>query len=293
MTFFLGQMVLKLTEKQDMNELIPSLMWVCPLVFAFGTQLYYLINKKGLVKFISDWSQFELQLIKSLPGYKEQHERSRKIYSIVYRTQLIMQCFLLVLYICLLILPETTNEQQHNWWTLPSNASSSQQLFMMHHPQLCRFVHPLFFVLIHVISMMFAAVFVPLADLVPSLFYSHAATAIHALVDAIQQSELKLLTKELEGNHGPIESDLHRIFSLYERIRSTVKQADDFFGSIVILNHGLTLFMIVTFGFSLIFWKEAFAYNVVMQVVVLIAYIFRLTISLKLMGRLYSSSDPL
>ena len=299
MTFFLGQMILKLTEKQDMNELIPSLMWVCPLVFAFGTQLYYLINKKGLVKFISDWSQFELQLILSLPGYKEQHERSLKIYSAVYQTQLIMQCFLLVLYICLLIIPETTNEQQHDWWTLPSNASSSRQLFMMHHPQLCRFVHPLFFVLIHIVSMMFAAVFVPLADLVPSFVYSHAATAIHALADAIHQIESKLVTKEsMRANEHQelplrIESDLHSIFLLYEGIRSMVKRADDLFGSIVVFNHGLTFSMIVTFAFSLIFVKEALVYNIAMQVVLLIAFIIRIAISLKLMGRLHSSVDPL
>ena len=305
MTFFLGQMGLKLAEKQDMNELIPSLMWVCPLVFAFGTQLYYLINKKRLVQFISDWSQFEVDLIKSLPGYKEQHERSHKIYSVVYRTQLVMQCFLLILFICLLILPETTTEQQHDFWTLPNNASSSRQLFMMHHPQLCRAVHPLFFVLIHIVSMMFAAVFVPLADLVPSFVYSHAATAIHALADAIQQIESKLLTKGprenvqeslgtgTERGSAQIESDLHRIFSLYEGVRAMVKRADDLFGSIVVFNHGLTFSMIVTFAFSLIFIKEALAYNIVMQVVLLVAFIIRIAISLKLMGRLHSSVDPL
>ena len=297
MTFFLGQMGLKLAEKQDMNELIPSLMWVCPLVFAFGTQLYYLINKKGLVQFISDWSQFEVDLIKSLPGYKEQHERSHKIYSVVCRTQLVMQCFLLILFICLLILPETTTEQQHDFWTLPNNASSSRQLFMMHHPQLCRAVHPLFFVLIHIVSMMFAAVFVPLADLVPSFVYSHAATAIHALADAIQQNESISMKGPKDDRQEPpsvkIESDLHHIFSLYEQIRAMVKRADDLFGPIVIFNHGLTFFMIVTFGFSLIFWKEALAYNVVMQVVVFVAYIIRIVISLKLMGRLHSSADPL
>jgi len=151
--------------------------------------------------------------------------------------------------------------------------------------------------LIHIISVMFAAVFVPLADLVPSFVYSHAATAIHALADATQQNESISMKGPKEDRQEPppakIESNLHRIFFLYEQVRAMVKRADDLFGPIVIFNHGLTFFMIVTFGFSLIFWKEALAYNVVMQVVVFVAYIIRIVISLKLMGRLHASADPL
>jgi hypothetical protein len=292
MIFFLGQMIFKLQHKQDMNELIPSLMWVCPLVFAFGTQIYYLIYNEGLTMFIHNWSQLESKLI-TLPNYRDQHERSQKTYSYVYLTQLIMQFVLLILYICLLILPETTDEQQHDWWTLPANASSSQQLFMMHYSQFCYYIDPFFFVLIHIVSMIFGAVFVPLADLVPSFVYVHATTAIYALTDAIQQFQTNISAEEIEILPAQIESDLHRFFSLYEGIRELVKRADDLFGSIVIFNHGLTFFMIVVFGFSLIFWKEALAYNVIMQLVILFALVIRIIISLKLMGRLHSSTDPL
>ena len=332
MAFFLCQMGLKLQDKQDMNELIPSLMWVCPLVFAFGTQLFYLVHNKRLVVFIRNWRQLEVQL-NALPNYRDQHERSQKIYSVVYLIKLILQLGLLTLYICLLILPETANDQQHDWWTLPANVSSSRQLFMMHYPQLYNYAHPFFFVLVHIFSMIFATLFVPLADLVPSLIYGHAATAVHALRSAIQQVEcdLDVLTNRNKNkeqssqadhsnsnhhqNHhqneptaadveaagtaavspssSQIESDLHRIFSLYEGIRVMVKRADDLFGFIVVFNHGLTFLMIVIFAFSLVFWNEALSYNVAMQVTILIAFIIRIAISLKLMVRLHSSFDPL
>ena len=321
MVFFLFQMGLKLKDKQDMNELIPSLMWVCPLVFAFGTQLFYLVHNKQLVVFIRHWRELEVEL-NALPNYRDQHERSQKIYSAVYLIKLVLQLGLLTLYICLLILPETANDQQHDWWTLPANVSSSRQLFMMHYPQLTTVAHPFFFVLVHIFSMIFATLFVPLADLVPSLIYGHAATAVHALRSATQQVELNLddlanqKKKKKEGqednqNQEPaadaeaaaesfavtsssqIESDLHRIFSLYEGIRVMVKRADDLFGFIVVFNHGLTFLMIVTFAFSLVFWKEAFLYNVAMQVAILVAFVIRIAISLKLMVRLHSASDPL
>ena len=278
-----------------MNELVPSLMWVCPLVFAFGTQIYYLIHNEELAIFIRNWNKLETKLI-ALPNYIEQHERSQKTHSSVYLIQLIMQSVLLILYICLLILPETTDEQQHDWWTLPANASSSQQLFMMHYPQFCYSIHPLFLVLIHIFSMVFATVFVPLADLVPSLVYDHAATAIQALTDSIQQFQTTMTqrSEEIEIPPSPTEElDLHRIISLYEGIREKVKRADDLFGSIVVFNHGLTFLMVVVFCFSLIFWKEALAYNIIMQLAILFALLIRITISLKLMGRLHSTADPL
>ena len=141
MIFFLVQMALKFRDKQDMNELIPSLMWVSPLVFAFGTQLYYLIHNDQLVLFIRNWKKLEVEL-NCLPNYKDQHERSQKIYSAVYLIKLILQCCLLTLYICLLVLPESVD---HGWWTLPANVSSSRQLFMMHYKELCHYVHPIFF----------------------------------------------------------------------------------------------------------------------------------------------------
>ena len=97
-------------------------------------------------------------------------------------------------------------------------------------------------------------------------------------------------------NNQQIESDLHLIFSLYEGIHVMVEQTDDLFGFIVIfINHGLTFFMICTFGFSIVFCKEVFAYNnLAVQVAsILVAYVIRIAISLKLMGRLHSSADPL
>ena len=314
MIFFLVQMGLKLNHKQDMNELIPSLMWVCPLVFAFGTQLYYLIHNEELVLFIRNWRELEVEL-NSLPNYKDQHERSQKIYSAVYLTKLILQCCLLTLYIALLIIPQSSYEHQqlqlqqeekdhHGWWTLPANVTSSRQLFMMHYKELCHYAHPIFFAMVHIVSMIFATVFVPLADLVPSLVYCHAATAVHALQNAIQLVDSNLNNLKTAGfepgdvEPAPppppqIESDLHRIFSLYEGIRVMVKRTDSLFGFIVVFNHGLTFFMICTFGFSLVFWKEDLAYNLAMQVAILIAFVIRITISLKLMVRLHSSSDPL
>ena len=51
--------------------------------------------------------------------------------------------------------------------------------------------------------------------------------------------------------------------------------------------------MVVVFCFSLIFWKEALAYNIIMQLAILFALLIRITISLKLMGRLHSTADPL
>ena len=275
-------------------------MWVCPLVFAFGTQLFYLINNQELVLFIRKLRQFEVQL-NSLPNYKDEHDRSQKIYSTVYLTKLILQCGLLTLYICLLILPESVDQQMnHGWWTLPANVSSSRQLFMMHYKELCHYAHPIFFAMVHIVSMIFATVFVPLADLVPSLVYCHAATAVHALQNAIQLVDSNLDNRmnttglEQEGMKPPsqIESDLHRIFSLYEEIRVMVKRTDSLFGFIVVFNHGLTFFMICIFGFSFVFWKEELAY-VAMQVAIVIAFLIRITISLKLMVRLHSSSDPL
>ena len=256
-------------------------MWVSPLVFAFGTQLYYLIHNDQLVLFIRNWKKLEVEL-NCLPNYKDQHERSQKIYSAVYLIKLILQCCLLTLYICLLVLPESVD---HGWWTLPANVSSSRQLFMMHYKELCHYVHPIFFAAVHIVSMIFATVFVPLADLVPSLVYCHAATAVHALQNAIQQID--------DDACQLLAVQIHRIFCLYEEIRVMVKRTDDLFGFIVIFNHGLTFFMICTFGFSLVFWKEELAYNLAMQVVILVAYLFRIGISLKLMVRLHSSFDPL
>ena len=289
-------------------------MWVCPLVFAFGTQLYYLIHNEELVLFIRNWRELEVEL-NSLPNYKDQHERSQKIYSAVYLTKFILQCCLLTLYIALLIIPQSSYEHQqlqlqqeekdhHGWWTLPTNVSSSRQLFMMHYKELCHYAHPIFFAMVHIVSMIFATVFVPLADLVPSLVYCHAATAVHALQNAIQLVDSNLNNLKTAGfepgdvEPAPppppqIESDLHRIFSLYEGIRVMVKRTDSLFGFIVVFNHGLTFFMICTFGFSLVFWKEDLAYNLAMQVAILIAFVIRIIISLKLMVRLHSSSDPL
>ena len=192
-----------------MNELIPSIMWVCPLVFAFGTQLYYLIHNEELVLFIRNWRELEVEL-NSLPNYKDQHERSQKIYSAVYLTKLILQCCLLTLYIALLIIPQSSYEHQqlqlqqeekdhHGWWTLPANVTSSRQLFMMHYKELCHYAHHIFFAMVHIVSMIFATVFVPLADLVPSLVYCHAATAVHALQNAIQLVDSNLNNLKTAG----------------------------------------------------------------------------------------------
>jgi len=249
------------------------------------------------------------------PNYRDQHERSQKIYSAVYLIKLVLQLGLLTLYICLLILPKTANEQQHDWWTLPANVSSSRQLFMMHYRQLTTVAHPFFFVLVHFFSMIFATLFVPLADLVPSLIYGHAATAVHALRSATQQAELNLddlanqkkkKKEEQENNQNQepadaeaaveaatesvvtssqIESDLHRIFSLYEGIRVMVKRADDQSRTDLLNDCHVRFFARLL--------EKSVRVQIVMQVVILIAFVIRIIISLKLMVRLHSASDPL
>ena len=63
MTFFLVQMGVKVQNKQDMNELIPiRLIWLCPLIFAFGTQLFYLVRNKRIVTFLRKWKELEVDL---------------------------------------------------------------------------------------------------------------------------------------------------------------------------------------------------------------------------------------
>lgn len=98
-------MGVKVQNKQDMNELIPiSLMWLCPiLIFAFGTQLFYLVRSKRIVTFIRKWKELEVDL-NSLANYRDHQKRSQKIYSAVNIFKLVLQLSLLTLHICLLVL---------------------------------------------------------------------------------------------------------------------------------------------------------------------------------------------
>ena len=287
MAFLFGQLLVEMWRMETFHSIMPNLIWFIWMPSAFATHIDYLWHRSRYLAFFTEWKTMELIFLPEDVGLKE---RKSKMFIFYYAGQCFYN-FGLVGAVAFTL--------------FGSEPRLEHPLTMSDNPQLSNVLPPSLLNAIHFMATSICIVFMLLMDVVPTLVYCNAARAVQLLRDdvymAINEKSDDGLGHCCKNNQQGYKgynninerTDIQQIWHRYEYLRKLVKRADSLFGPIMILNQGITFFIICALFFTLIVnFKELSINEAILYLSALIGCLFRMISAVGLMSQLHGTEEP-
>jgi len=241
-----------------------------PLIIFTWTR--YLLRRVQMVAFFNDWKKMEEQLISA--GLNDCTSIQKVRFAVYTLYTSFGLCFFFSFVVILI--------------TSPQNLDTTDIIFY-YYPRLTETNWVALFRFFMLMTGLNVVVFFTVIDLVPVLVYLHFSKMIEALRNGLVQS----LNQDQVNNYEVI----HLIWSHFEKLRVMMQRADDLFGPILILNHGVIFFIICATTFSILniatMTESEFGLYFPIHLVSTFLFPSRLLLSVHLILKVHSAAERL
>lgn len=216
----LGEMVVAVQTMQSVQRIVIVLLSCSTVPLHLVTHLNFLTRRKELVAFFRDWKK----QLEGLNSVSSTTKTNKLLIKSIYGIYIFFG--LNVITVASIFPFVSLGVKTSGFWNVPLDSDFES-----------------YWKFIQWAVSALSAVFLAVADIIPSLVYYHLAQAIQNLIDGSKSVNLLTTTKDPSGNKAAADK-LRRISSLYDSISNLVTRADHLFGSVVITNHGITFVVI-------------------------------------------------
>ena len=229
------ELVITMKKGSPLQDILLLLVVSCDLPMTLTTWTTFLVRRKSFLAFFHDWKQLEKQL----------HIVDGASIKIVSTVIYLIYFSLSVAFLLSNILEWVINEDVEPW--------KNDHFLLYINPDLVETSHVVFIGLLNLLSSILMVIFIALVDIAPSLVYYHSSKMIKSLENEILQfnQERAVAIVQPRPDSSLRCSRVQSIWLRFEQLRSLISRADDLFGPIIILNHGIMFFITCTMAFSL------------------------------------------
>lgn len=276
-TFFFAafhstQLIMAIDKDGTFHDLIPYLIWGIPVILAFLTQLEYLVHRNRYIAFFDDWKSLLEQNLLIMSETRPSNIRMTILFVYLSHAVILLWAVGDTIWLFFISDPKIPSAG-----LLLIDFPLLQNLF----PDMMTLL-PIFIVALSFALMSFAFV---MDDIVPTFVYYHAAKAVDAMRNEIQR---------IYGQPTVKEEEIQRVTSIYNVLCRLVSRADDLFGRLIVLNHGVSFFLICAQLYTLFQYKAQMSHGELASIPVLTAiYVYRMTWTMMLTAQLHRSAGHL
>lgn len=279
------QLLIAIWTMTTIHNVIPHFAWFIYLPFALFLQLNLLLRRKVFISFMHDWNAFESKVLTS-PYFDNDVTSSLRS----------VRCFLGYSNVLL-------------WLILTGGLTSlmyrdpEAAYLLTHYSFLRETFGPVALSIAHMLSVTTTYFFLTIADFVPTLVFYHAALTLRVLIlqteslftwlqpcrSTLGAKDLRLILNSASTSMS-FSLGLRQVWRQFEQLSNLIGRANCFFGSVIVMNHGIKLFGICSVSYSILYSYQTQPLAVSGHLSSLLSQVFFLVSSTFLASRLYCSS---
>lgn len=255
----------------SIHSIVNNLIWLCQFPAALASMAVFLQKRRLLLSFFEDWRHLESQL--PLLALKKKDGR---LYTLLYGGYLVMAVVMIAGVTVVMV-----------------NRTEASYL-LSHYPTLRDAMTLPGVFIFHLSSVTVGLIFVSLADLVPAWTFFHAGIALRALAAEIEYKNggvFKVDNNLVSVRDGGMR--FQSIWTRFEVLSKLIKRANKLFGSLVIIEQFLLLFMICVLVYMVLSEIRDPNWDTIVCLVGTIVFSLRLSTTLLMASKLHASSQHL
>lgn len=238
-------LVQSITNSTTINSVVVIMIKSCMQPVVSLTWFLFLFRRRQLLAFFQDWAKLE----QVTPRWSIDHSGIKRTSRWTNGFYLAINIYALIVTIYFIV----TRENLSDFPPILIISSRFPQLFQS-----------LGFSTVYRIALVFFnfhfSTFSALVDIVPTMVYYHIAKNIEAIDSEMKQHMLNKNPGQniavYDDAKGMARIGIHLIWSRFDDVKEMISRADQLFGPIIILNHGVSFFNLCCYVYYLLNWVK-------------------------------------